>query len=84
MGLDAEADYHVTEVMNETYHTFEEHPVSGGDELMQAGLILSDYANGVRTSPVKQGDGQARLFLLEIQKDLEIDLRKIDLKETEP
>lgn len=36
-----------------------------GDELMSIGLILSDYANGVRTSPVPQGDFQARLFLLE-------------------
>ena len=35
-----------------------------GDELMNAGLILSDYANGVRSSKVPQGDGQARIFLL--------------------
>ena len=28
----------------------------GGDELMSAGLILSDGASGVRTSPVPQGD----------------------------
>ncbi len=33
-----------------------------GDELMEAGLILSDWANGVRTSPVVQGDFRARLI----------------------
>jgi alpha-galactosidase len=36
-----------------------------GDELMHAGLVLSDYASGVRTSQVPQGDYQARIFLLE-------------------
>ena len=38
-----------------------------GDELMSAGLILSDGASGVRTSPVPQGDYLSRLFLVEAQ-----------------
>ena len=38
-----------------------------GDELMEAGLILSDWANGVRTSSVPQGDFQARLIWLEVK-----------------
>lgn len=33
-----------------------------GDELMQAGLLLSDRASGVRGSTVRQGDYQSRLF----------------------
>ena len=40
---------------------------SYGDELMSAGLILSDGASGVRTSPVPQGDYLSRLFLVEAQ-----------------
>ncbi|MDO5408642.1 MAG: alpha-galactosidase [Eubacteriales bacterium] len=36
-----------------------------GDELMQVGLILSDAASGVRTSPVPQGDYLARMFVVE-------------------
>ncbi len=35
-----------------------------GDELMEIGMLLSDYANGVCTSPVPQGDAQARIFIL--------------------
>ena len=38
-----------------------------GDELMSTGLILSDGASGVRTSPVPQGDYLSRLFLVEAQ-----------------
>ena len=38
-----------------------------GDELMSTGLILSDGASGVRTSPVPQGDYLSRLFLGEAQ-----------------
>lgn len=39
-----------------------------GDELMEAGLILSDWANGVRTSPVTQGDFRGRLIWLEAEQ----------------
>lgn len=35
-----------------------------GDELMHAGLIISDGASGVRTSPVKQGDYLSRIIWL--------------------
>lgn len=56
-GLDPEIRY---EISDRDYFCY-------GDELMEAGLILSDYANGVRTSPVSQGDGQARIILLKRQ-----------------
>lgn len=56
-GLDPETCY---EISDRDYACY-------GDELMEAGLILSDYANGVRTSPVPQGDGQARIILLKKQ-----------------
>lgn len=35
-----------------------------GDELMQAGLILSDTPTGIYTPSVPQGDYQSRLFIL--------------------
>lgn len=57
-GLDPEACY---EISDREYSCY-------GDELMEAGLILSDYANGVRTSPVPQGDGQSRIILLRRHK----------------
>ncbi len=36
-----------------------------GDELMNIGLILSDWASGNRASEVPQGDFQARVFVME-------------------
>lgn len=39
-----------------------------GDELMNAGLILSDYASGVRTSPAAQGDFTSRLIWIKAKK----------------
>ncbi len=40
-----------------------------GDELMEVGLILSDWANGVRTCPVAQGDFRARLVWIEAKEE---------------
>lgn len=57
-GLDPEACYVISDRDYSCY----------GDELMEAGFLLSDYANGVRTSPVPQGDGQARIVLLRRSK----------------
>lgn len=56
-GLDPKSCY---EISDRNYSCY-------GDELMEAGLLLSDYANGVRTSPVPQGDGQARIIMLRRQ-----------------
>ena len=36
-----------------------------GDELMNIGFILSDWACGNRASQVPQGDFQARVFVLD-------------------
>ncbi|MFI3171282.1 MAG: alpha-galactosidase [Eubacteriales bacterium] len=39
-----------------------------GDELMEAGMLISDYASGIRPDESMQGDYQARLFVLETCK----------------
>lgn len=54
-GLDPELEYRISGINYTCY----------GDELMNTGLILSDKASGVLTSPVAQGDYQARIFLIE-------------------
>lgn len=54
-GLNADAKYRISDRDYKCY----------GDELMEAGLILSDRASGVRTSPIEQQDGLARIFVLE-------------------
>lgn len=35
-----------------------------GDELMNAGMVISDYASGIRSDTTKQGDYQSRIFIL--------------------
>lgn len=54
-GLAPDAEYTISDRAYSCY----------GDELMHAGLILSDAASGVRTSSVPQGDFLSRLILLE-------------------
>lgn len=40
---------------------------AGGDELMRAGMAVSDYASGIREKKERQGDYQSRLFELKSQ-----------------
>lgn len=40
-----------------------------GDELMQAGLVISDTACGIKTPDIPQGDYQSRLFILKAKKN---------------
>ncbi len=37
-----------------------------GDELMYTGMVISDYACGIRPDPTRQGDYQSRLFILKM------------------
>lgn len=53
-GLEKDTEYSVSD--RDTTHY--------GDELMQAGLILSDTPTGVYTPSIQQGDYQSRLFIL--------------------
>lgn len=39
-----------------------------GDELMNAGLVISDQACGVRTAEIPQGDYQSRIFVLKAKE----------------
>ena len=57
-GLDEEMEY-VVEGREESFF---------GDELMQAGLVISDQACGVKTAEVVQGDYQSRLFMLKAKE----------------
>ena len=53
-GLEPETEYRISGLDYTCY----------GDELMNAGLILSDGASGVKGSPVVQGDYLARMFVI--------------------
>ena len=35
-----------------------------GDELMYMGMVISDYACGIRPDTTRQGDYQSRIFIL--------------------
>lgn len=37
-----------------------------GDELMNIGMVISDYASGIRPDTTRQGDYQSRIFILEM------------------
>jgi alpha-galactosidase len=53
-GLDENAAYRIEGREGEFF----------GDELMHAGLVISDRASGVRGEEVPQGDYQSRVFIL--------------------
>ena len=53
-GLDDQTQYRINEDENLYY----------GDELMYAGMIISDQACGVRSANIIQGDYQSRIFIL--------------------
>lgn len=56
-GLDPDVRYQIRETGLEAY----------GDELMRAGMAISDYASGIREKKERQGDYQSRLFELTAQ-----------------
>lgn len=56
-GLDPDVRYQIRETGLEAY----------GDELMRAGMTISDYASGIREKKERQGDYQSRLFELTAQ-----------------
>ena len=56
-GLDENLCYKIKETGLEAY----------GDELMRAGMAISDYASGIREKKERQGDYQSRLFELTAQ-----------------
>ena len=56
-GLDPDVRYQIRETGLEAY----------GDELMRAGMAISDYASGIREKKERQGDDQSRLFELTAQ-----------------
>ena len=55
-GLSEDMQYHISD---RTYNAY-------GDELMQIGLDVSDWACGVRWSEQPQGEGVSRIILLEV------------------
>ena len=40
-----------------------------GDELMYTGMVISDYASGIRPDTTRQGDYQSRIFILRMIKE---------------
>ena len=56
-GLDPDVRYQIRETGLEAYV----------DELMRAGMAISDYASGIREKKERQGDYQSRLFELTAQ-----------------
>ncbi len=40
-----------------------------GDELMYTGMVISDYASGIRPDTTRQGDYQSRIFILRMLKE---------------
>lgn len=65
-GLDEDFCYKVTETEFETYETYLE---AYGDELMKAGMAISDHASGIRGKKNRQGDYQSRLFELKVVEE---------------